>query len=269
MSYQCFSSEYMEEQMQISPLTRAIGMANQAGRKALIPYLPAGFPDKDRFWQQLQELSDCGADIMEIGIPFSDPVADGPTIEEASQHCLEQGVNLKWIIENLRQRRADYRSQIVFMGYCNPFQQYGWEKLALDAAQAGVSGIIVPDLPFEESGQIEPLLKEQNIDLIPLVGLNTSKERMQKYAQRSAGFVYFVSVMGTTGNNLMSREMLKHKLALAREIFTQPIALGFGLSSPEQLQGLEQYIDAAVFGSALIKHIGSGATCSNFMQRWI
>lgn len=255
--------------MNKSALTRSICRANQAGRKALIPFLPAGCPDKERFWQELRELDQNGADIMEIGIPFSDPVADGPTIEEASQQCLEQGVNLKWIIKNLQEKRSDFKSQIVLMGYCNPFQQYGWRKLAVDASAAGVSGIIVPDLPFEESPEIESVLKSQHIELIPLVGLNTSRERMQLYAQRSAGFVYFVSVMGTTGSSVLSAEVLKQKLALARDIFSQPIALGFGLSSPEQLQDIGDCVDAVVFGSALIRHLWEGESSASFMQRWI
>ena len=255
--------------MQKSALAQAIYSANQAGRKALIPFLPAGCPDKERFWKELLELDQNSADIIEIGIPFSDPVADGPTIEQASHQCLLQGVGLKWIVQTLKEKRAEFKAQIVLMGYCNPFQQYGWEKLANDAAQAKVSGIIVPDLPYEESKDIELILKDRGIELIPLVGLNTSKERMQKYALRSSGFVYFVSVMGTTGGNVMSAEILKQKLALAREIFTQPIALGFGLSSLEQLRDIEDYVDAVVFGSALIRHIWEGKSSASFMQRWI
>ena len=242
--------------------------AKQQGRKALIPYLPAGFPGLDAFWQELRALDQAGADIIEIGVPFTDPVADGPVVEEAAQECLDRGVSLCWILEGLRTHRDQLQAGIVLMGYTNPFVQYGWEKLALDAAQAGVQGIIVPDLPLEEDHEVKGLLAEQGITLISLVGLNTSPERMQAYASRASGFVYFVSVMGTTGARKDLPPLLMQQLRQAREIFSQPLALGFGLSSPDQIKDLDNTVDAVVFGSALIQHLRSGGSSQEFLQKW-
>jgi tryptophan synthase alpha chain len=246
-----------------------IRTANAQGRKALIPYLPAGFPGLETFWNELTALDQYGADIIEIGVPFTDPVADGPVVDEAAQECLGRGVNLEWILHGLRARNGQIRAGLVLMGYANPFMQYGWNQLAVDAAQAGVQGIIIPDLPLEENKDIEALLSEHGVTLISLVGLNTSPERMRAYARRAQGFVYFVSVMGTTGSRSTLPPLLVQQLRQARDIFSQPIALGFGLSSPKQLQGLEDSVDAVVFGSALIQHLRAGGTSQDFLAGWL
>jgi len=246
-----------------------IRQAVSQGRKALIPYLPAGFPDLEEFWNEIQTMDQAGADIIEIGVPFTDPVADGPVVEQAAQECLDRGVNLSWILDGLHARKGKLQAGVVLMGYVNPFMQYGWGKFARDAAQAGVQGIIVPDLPLEENSEIESLLSAQGITLISLVGLNTSPERMQAYARRARGFVYFVSVLGTTGARSALPPILVQQLCQARKIFSQPVALGFGLSSPEQLHGLEDKVDAVVFGSALIQHLRSGAQSKDFLTRWL
>lgn len=145
------------------------------------------------------ELDENGADIIEIGVPFSDPVADGPVVEAASRRALSDGVNLRGILRELMERKGLIKSGVVLMGYLNPFLQYGLENLARDAEKGGVHGFIVPDLPFEESGPMRAALKERGIALIPLVGPNTGVERMLLYAAESEGYVYVVSVMGITG----------------------------------------------------------------------
>lgn len=249
-----------------SPLETAIRTAAAKGRPALIPFLPAGYPDKDRFWTELAGLDQNGADVIEIGVPFSDPVADGPTVEAASLTCLGQGVCLEWILEELQKRTGSISAPLVLMGYANPFLQYGLEKLAADAAAAGVSGMIIPDLPFEERGPFHTPLSAKGIDLIALIGLNTSAERMRLYAEGARGFVYLVTVMGVTGARTQLPPEVLGKLKEAREIFPVPVALGFGISTPEQLTNLPA--DAAVFGSALIKHIDGGGDAAGFMARW-
>lgn len=251
-----------------SKLEQAIREANRAGRKALIPFLPAGYPDKDRFWKEIEALDKGGADIIEIGVPFSDPVADGPVVERASLQCLDAGVNLGWILGELKNRRGRIKAGLVLMGYYNPFYKYGLDRLAADAAEAGVSGFIVPDLPKEESEAMAKALEAEGLDLIPLVGLNTSPERMAMYAADARGFAYFVSVLGTTGERASLPEEIKAKLAQARQAFTVPLALGFGISKPEQLTTFGDSIDAVVFGSSLIKHIDEGGDAAGFMARW-
>ncbi len=249
-------------------IIKKIQEANSEGRKALIPFLPAGFPDKKRFWQEIYGLDQNGADIIEIGIPFSDPIADGPVVEQASQECLNQGVNLGWVFETLYKNQKNIQAKIVLMGYVNPFMQYDWELLARDAASCRVSGLIVPDLPLEESKDIEQILNNHNLKLIRLIGLNTSADRMKLYAQRAQGFIYFVSVLGTTGDRNGLSINLQQVLSQAKKFFTLPVALGFGLSNPKQLSGINEYIDAVIFGSSLIKHIKEGKSGKEFMLRW-
>ncbi len=242
--------------------------AQDKGRIALIPFLPAGFPDKNRFFEELKSLDRAGADIIEIGIPFSDPVADGPLIEAASQECLARGASLAWLFQELPKHRSELSAEIVLMGYVNPFMQYGWSRLAEEAAGLDLGGVIIPDLPLEESPEIEAILVRHQLDLVPLVGLNTSLARLHLYADRAQGFVYFVSILGITGSkNVLSPE-LKSKVQQARQIFEQPLALGFGLSSPEQIKSIRSSIDAVVFGSALIEHIRAGGSGGGFLRSW-
>lgn len=252
----------------MSKLTQAIQSANAQGRKALIPYLPAGFPDMERFWSELKALDDGGADIIEVGVPFTDPVADGPVIEAASQGCLERGVTLAWILDNLKARAGQYKAPLVLMGYYNPFCQYGLQRLAQDSVAGGVAGFIVPDLPSEESEPFRAVCQAAGLDLIPLVGLNTSAERMGLYATAASGFAYFVSVLGTTGVRESLPSEVVEQLRLARRTFQVPVAIGFGIKGPDSVKPFGELIDAAVVGSALVKHIQDGGTAADYMARW-
>ena len=206
-------------------LEQKIRDAHTAGRTALIPFVTAGFPTLDTFWGIIEELDANGADVIEIGVPFSDPVADGPVVEDASRRALEQGVSLNWIMDGLKQRAGNFKAGIVLMGYLNPFLQYGLKRFAADAAQAGVSGCIVPDLPLDESAPVRTTLKAHGIDLIALVGQNTSEERMREYAAISEGYVYVVSVLGTTGARTGLPPQVEETLRRARKAFNLPLAL--------------------------------------------
>lgn len=254
--------------MNSSPLTARIARANDAGRTALIPFLTAGYPTLRRFWEILENLDTAGADIIEIGVPFSDPVADGPVVEAASHKALENGVSLSWILQGLMERKGRFKAGLVLMGYYNPFLQYGLERLAVDARSAGVEGCIVPDLPLGEDAPFRSVLAGQGLDLIPLVGLNTSPERMAAYARSACGYAYLVSVLGTTGERRGFPPELHASLHLARTTFSVPVALGFGLSSPDQLDGLEEKPAAVVFGSALLRHVAEGGDGASFIRRW-
>jgi len=249
-------------------LRERIERAAAEGRRALIPFLPAGYPHTESFWDHVRELDRSGADIIEIGVPFSDPVADGQAVEEASQQSLGLGVDLDWIFSGLGRVRDEIGAELVLMGYVNPFLQYGWDHLARRMGECRVSGLIAPDLPLEESDGPERALGESGASLIRLVGVNTSEERMRRYAEHADGFVYFVSVLGTTGGDGGLSPELTKGLSRAEEIFDAPLALGFGLSRPEQLQGVRERVDAVVFGSALIRHIRDGGSPGGFMARW-
>ena len=254
----------------MSALEQNIRNAHAAGRTALIPFVTAGFPTLDAFWGIIEELDANGADVIEIGVPFSDPVADGPVVEDASRRALEQGVTLEWIMTGLTQRAGRFRAGLVLMGYLNPFLQYGLERFAAEAARAGVSGCIVPDLPLDESAPFRDTLKRHGIDLIALVGQNTTTERMREYAAVSEGYVYVVSVLGTTGARSGLPPQVEETLRRARAAFNLPLALGFGLQPPDLLAAIPADIrpDAAVFGSALLKHLDKGGSAKAFLDVW-
>lgn len=253
------------------PLEARIKKANSENRVAVIPFLTAGYPDRRSFWEALTELDKGGADIIEIGIPFSDPVADGPVVENASREVLKAGVNLDEILAGIKERKDRIKAGLVLMGYINPFLQYGFEKLARDAQAAGIFGLIIPDLPYEEQSEIQQILSDADIALIPLIGLNTSQERMKLYAEKARGYVYVVSVLGITGGKNKMSQLVADTVIRAKETFQIPVALGFGLKHPDQLKDLPTGAlpDAAVFGSALLTHLAKGAPVSDFIRPWI
>ena len=179
-------------------------------------------------------------------------------------------MSLSGILEELIERKGLIQSGVVLMGYLNPFLQYGYEKLARDAARGGVHGFIVPDLPYEEAAPLRDALKKEGIALIPLVGPNTSEERMALYDSVGEGYVYVVSVMGITGERTDIAPQVAVTMRRARSVFKLPLALGFGLREPSQLEALspDAQPDAVVFGSALLKHIDAGNSAAEFLARW-
>lgn len=245
--------------------------AKKSGRCAIIPFITAGFPSQNAFWETLAQVDASGADIIEIGIPFSDPVADGPVIEDISRRALAQNMTLDWVIEGLRSRKGSFRSKLVLMGYMNPFVQYGLERLAADCAAVGVSGFIVPDLPLEETPEFREAIAPHGLTLITLVGPNTTTERMKQYAPYSQEYVYIVSVLGTTGGVNEHVEAVADTIRRARSVFDVPLALGFGLRVPEQLDALpsDARPDAAVIGTALLQHIRNGGSPAAFLAPWL
>jgi tryptophan synthase alpha chain len=273
-----------------SYLTGIIEENRKRGRLSKIPFLPAAFPGPEEFWEILIQLVDHGADIIEIGVPFSDPVADGPVVAAASQEGLAGGGDLDYIFQGLESHRKSLDCGIVLMGYVNPFVQYGWagaeaarpgatvqelmaaslEIMAGRARAAGVHGLVVPDLPLEETGPWAESLRNNGLDLIALVGPNTGLERMKRYSATAGGYIYVVSVLGITGVREGLPEEVSATLARAREAFELPLALGFGLTSPEQLAGLEASLkpEAAIFGSALIRHLKGRGSVGDFMAPW-
>ena len=253
----------------VSSLGDRIRAACALGRFACIPFITAGFPDEAGFSQAVIELDRNGADIIEIGIPFSDPVADGPVVENASRRVLEQGMTLSRAMELLGGLAPRVKAGLVLMGYYNPFLQYGLERLALDCAAIGVQGLIVPDLPLEESGELRAALEPYPIDLIALVGPNTSEERMAEYAALFTGYVYVVSVLGTTGVRQELPWEAIQTVAKAKRAFSIPVALGFGLTHPGPVKNMATVPDALVFGSALLRHLDAGGGAGEFMRFWL
>jgi len=213
--------------------------------------MTAGFPSLSESMNNLVEFAKNGADIIEIGIPFSDPVADGPTIQYSSQIALSHGVTLKDIISEIDKTKIDI--PLVIMSYLNPVLAYGKERLLKDMKDAGISGIIIPDLPVEESEDWPSLSEAYNIDVIFLAAPTSSGERIRLIAQHSRGFIYYVSITGTTGVRNKLSSGLSGFIKNMRQATDKPIAVGFGISSPEQIVSLREEVDGVIIGSRIIE----------------
>lgn len=238
-------------------------------RVAVVAFLTAGFPSKERFRDDLAALAS-EADVVEIGVPFTDPMADGVTIQRSSFAALAQGVTLSWIIGTLK-AMPKLKAQLVFMGYFNPMLAYGLDRLAADAAAAGISGFIVPDLPIEESAHFEQALGAQGLALIRMVTPVTPQARLEQLCRSAQGFVYAVSMTGTTGRSVgtatgVPQETLDY-LAKVRALSAVPVCAGFGIREPAQVQALAPHVDGVVVGSAVIEAMEKGESTVKLLQR--
>ena len=230
----------------------------EAGRKGFVAFLTAGDPDIKQSEADIRLALDNGVDILELGVPFSDPTADGPVIQAASLRALESGMNLEQVLDLVRRIRQDYDQPIVLFGYVNLFFRYGYERLARDAAAAGVDGILVVDLPYEERGEIAAALAAHGLHRIALAAPTTSKERLGMILSDAAGFVYYIMVTGVTGARQSVREDLQERLAMLHAVTDLPIAVGFGVTNGEQAAAVAASADAVVVGSALITAARAG-----------
>ena len=224
-----------------------------AGRGALIPFLEAWDPDPATSMAILRGMPAAGADLIEIGCPFTDPMADGPTIQLAGRRALKAGAKMVHTLAMVREfRRDDAATPVVLMGYLNPILSYGVERFCTDAAVAGVDGLIVVDLPSEEADMLLPHAQARGLDLIRLVAPTTDERRLPKVLDGSSGFVYYVSITGITGTRTASTDELADAIPKIRRATDLPIAIGFGVRSPAQAAAAVQAADAAVVASALI-----------------
>jgi tryptophan synthase alpha chain len=242
----------------MSPRER-IGAALRAapgGEPALVAYLTAGFPRRQTFATDLRALAPA-CDLIEVGVPFTDPMADGVTIQRASQSALAQGVSLRWILEELA-ALGDLRVPVVLMSYLNPLLAYGLERLAAAAAHAGVSGFIVPDLPLDESHEMHAALADAQLALVQMVTPVTEPARLQALCARSQGFVYAVTMTGTTGRSVAVPEAVLGYLDRVRASSSLPVCAGFGIRSRAQVQRLRGHVDGVVVGSALVEVLERG-----------
>jgi tryptophan synthase alpha chain len=225
------------------------------GEKALIPYVTAGDPSLEITRGLVLEMARRGADLIELGIPFSDPLADGPTIQAACQRALKQEVNLQKIIELVSSLRQETDVPLVLMGYYNPILSYGLDRLARDAAQAGVNGFIIPDLPGEEARDWHRAACDAGVAPIFLAAPTSGPERIRKIGALTRGFLYYVSVTGITGARTGLPEDLKTALTQVRTLVKCPMAVGFGISTPAQVADLAPLVDGIVVGSAIVQKI--------------
>ncbi|TWI58865.1 tryptophan synthase subunit alpha [Halalkalibacter nanhaiisediminis] len=254
-------------------MNKRMEAATKTDKPLFIPFITAGDPTADATVELALTLEEAGASILELGIPYSDPLADGPTIQEASKRALSAGMTLEkalHLVPKMRERGLSI--PVIIFTYFNPLLQYGEERLTAQAAELGIDGLLVPDLPYEESEDLGDLCKKHDLALISLVA-PTSKQRMEKIAERAEGFLYCVSSLGVTGVRSELDPRVYDFLKTVREASHIPTAVGFGISSAEQVKLMNEHADGVVVGSALVSEIGKRAdelrdeeTCPNALN---
>ena len=248
------------------PIAEALRRAAGRGVPALVGFLTAGFPDRESFMRHLAAIA-AVADVVEIGVPFSDPMADGVTIQRSSRVALEQGVTLAWILETLAVLPARLRAPLLLMSYLNPLLAHGIRRrLPVDARAAGVSGFIVPDLPWEESAELRGALTREGLALIQMVTPLTPAPRLEMLARKSQGFVYAVTATGTTGKEVAIPDDMLAYLDRVRAVASLPVCAGFGIRDAAQVRRLVGHADGVIVGSALVDVIGQGGDAAAYLS---
>lgn len=247
-------SKYIEERIK----------APKASGPALIPFITAGYPNAEDFKQTLFEISK-KADVIEIGVPFSDPMADGVTIQRSSHMAIENGVTLKWIFNQLKEINLD--TPIVLMSYLNPLYVFGMEELTKASLESGVDGFIVPDLPIEESKKLNDRLSEAGLALIQLVTPATPKDRIEMITNQSSGFIYAVTIKGVTGGEDALSADVTDYLKQVQEIAKIPVCAGFGIREKSDVEMLANHVDGIIVGSAIVETIEQGNSPTEFLDQ--
>lgn len=246
-------------------ISNAIRTAKEKGEPAIIAYITAGFPDKDAFRRVLHQVG-AAADVIELGVPFTDPMADGTTIQRSSRVALEHGVSLKWILEELAVPGVKPAVPVLLMSYLNPLLAFGLDELAQAAARVGVSGLIIPDLPYEESGEMQRALAAQGLALVQFVTPVTPQPRMRMLCEGTRGFIYAVTMTGTTGKNVAVPQEVLDYFARVKAVSPAPVCAGFGIRSREQVERLAPHVDGVIVGSALVEAIERGEDPAAFLR---
>ncbi len=231
----------------------------KSGRKALIPYITAGYPHPDHTVALMHVLVEAGADVIELGVPFSDPMADGRVIQAACERALEHGTSLHQVLDMVSEfRRRDENTPVVLMGYQNPVEAMGIAEFAQAAQQSRVDGVLTVDLPVEQAQQALEIYRRQALDVIFLIAPTTSAARIKKICDVSSGFVYYVSLKGVTGASYLDLSEVRGKIAQIKQVSTLPVGVGFGIKDAESAAAVASIADAVVVGSALIRLIEAG-----------
>jgi tryptophan synthase alpha chain len=246
-------------------ISAAIRASVANGRPALVGFLTAGFPTRRQFKANLAAVA-AVCDVVEIGVPFSDPMADGTTIQRASFVALGDGVTLQWILEELKSRAERPAAPILLMSYLNPLLKFGLDALSREAAAAGVAGFIVPDLPFEESAEFARALDAQGLALIQMVTPVTPPERLAMLCREAKGFVYAVTMTGTTGKSAEVPADVLDYMDRVKRCSSVPVCAGFGIRSRQQVARFAGHVDGVVVGSALVEVLERGEDVRSFLQ---
>ena len=236
------------------------------GEKALIPYIMAGDPSLDVTESLVLTLAESGADLIELGVPFSDPIADGPVIQQAAERALQSGTTLKKILSTVRSLRTKTSVPIIFMAYYNTILAMGLENFCAEAVPAGVDGLIVPDLPPEESDELYNATKTAGGPVVIfLLAPTSTPQRRKEVIKRTHGFIYYVSLTGITGAQLPDLNQVKKNVQAIQKIGKKPVAVGFGIATPEQAHNIAQFSDGVIIGSALVRNIAENHEDPTFL----
>jgi len=239
----------------------------QRNEPGLIPFLTAGDPDIETTANLVRTIASAGADLIELGFPFSDPMADGPTIQAASERALAAGATLEKVLQMVGDIRQDCQIPLVLMGYYNPVFRYGVERFAADAAAAGVDGLLLVDLPPEEAAEMTACLKQVGIAMITLLAPTTPKERMRKLAADAEGYLYYVSMTGVTGTQKVNPDDIRDAVEELKGMSDVPVGVGFGITTPEDAAAVGRFADGVVVGSALVKIIEQYGSSSELLPK--
>ncbi|PLT29934.1 tryptophan synthase subunit alpha [Peribacillus deserti] len=243
----------------MNKLTERFHRLKENGEKAFVAYIMGGDGGMERLKEDIFSLQASGADVIEVGVPFSDPVADGPVIQDAGLRALEAGTTLSTILETLRVIKAQVRVPLILMTYINPVLQYGVDKFALDSENAGVSGCIFPDLPLEEEGLVTGALSKTDISVIRLASLTSPEERLKRLAEDSEGFIYAVTVKGVTGERAeLNAAELEAKISKLKTYTNTPVLAGFGISTPSLAKKVLPFCDGVIVGSKIVNAFHQG-----------
>jgi tryptophan synthase alpha chain len=251
----------------MSRLSEAFAQAKASGAPGLVTYVTAGDPSLARSADILRAIDRAGATVIEVGVPFSDPLADGPVIQRATERALASGTTLAGVLDLIAQVRAEIRAGIVVFSYANPIMRIGAEAFADRACAAGVDGVLVLDLPLEEAGEFKALLSSRGIDTILLLSPTTTDDRLAKAASVASGFLYAISRLGVTGARDQLADGVEEMVRRIRAVSSLPVAVGFGISKPEHVREVGRWADAAVVGSALVNVIAEAGASDDLGTR--
>ncbi len=240
---------------------------SSANRRALILYLTTGFPEREAALDLVPRLIEAGADMVELGVPFSDPIAEGVAIQRATQRALKNGVNTAYCLDTVRTlRERGVEVPLLLMGYLNPVLRYGVERFCADAEAVGVDGLILPDLPPEEAGELQAACHVHKLDLIMLLSPTSTEQRIKHVAEHATGFIYCVSLTGVTGARAELPPQLPAFIERVRPRTQTPLAVGFGISRPEHARQVAQIADGVIVGSALVSVVEQGGDVEGFVR---
>lgn len=244
----------------MSRINTVLSALKDEGRQALIPYITAGDPQKDATVPMMHALVEAGCDIIELGVPFSDPMADGPTIQLACERALAHNTSLTDVLAMVAEfRQKDADTAVVLMGYLNPVEAMGYQTFVDRAVSAGVDGVLLVDLPPEEAVELEGIFKAQDLDMVYLIAPTTTDERIEKIGQSGSGYVYYVSLKGVTGSKALDVGDVARNLERIRKHVSVPVGVGFGITNGETAAQVAKVADGVIVGSAIVNRIAANA----------